>query len=77
MKRWKNVNTELKKLLNQEEFETSVHPYREEIQNIIKNSEVKEIKIVYREIRARLLEGVRINLALLDAAAHEEQLVKK
>ena len=77
MKRWKNVNTELKKLLNQEEFEASIHPYREEIQNIIKNSEVKEVKIVYREIRARLLEGVRINLALLDAAAHEEQLVKK
>jgi len=80
MRRWTHINKELRKHLDETNFEETIHPFRCEIQKVIKNGG-KGVKGAYREIRAQLTEACRINLALLDAAACEEEkmeeLVKK
>lgn len=77
MKRWKNVNAAIKNVLTEDEFTVNLEPFREELQRHIKGSEKNRIKSAYRTVRAEMLSDFRFHLALLDAAAHEEQLVEK
>ena len=77
MKRWEIINRELKEALDGKDFQEAVDPFREEIKKQIEGAEKKGVKFAYRELRAQYLENTRISLALLDAAAHEENLVEK
>lgn len=76
MKRWETINIEIKKNLTSEEFKAHVGPFQTEIKETVKSSK-KNLKFAYRDIRARILEDTRVNLALLEAAAHEETLCGK
>ena len=77
MNRWKKLNQEIKKISPPEDLEFCLAPFREAIQLRLKSLKTNNVKIVYREIRANLLQEVRVNLALLDAAAYEEDLLSK
>jgi len=78
MKRWTSVNKEIKKHLDEKAFLETVEPFRVEIQNtMVEHGEGYTVKMAFREIRARLVENARINLALLDAAAYEEDILIK
>jgi hypothetical protein len=55
-------------------------PFRAQLQRLAEeNKGVKgySVKVAYRETRAVLLEELRINFALLDAAAYEENILIK
>lgn len=77
MRRWTNINKEIRKHLDEESFSETIHPFRCQLRKEIENGNGGGVKKAYWEIRARILEGARINLALLDAAACEEQKVEE
>lgn len=80
MKRWTTINREVRKRMEEDEFNGFILPFREAIREAIQEGKGENVgvKRAYREIRARMLENVRVNLALLDAAAcEEEKLIKK
>lgn len=75
MKRWGQINKEIKKVSDPEELKVCLLPFRNQIRDTLKELQTTEVKVAYNEIRAQILTEARISLALLDAAAYEEELL--
>lgn len=76
MKRWYTINKALRGELDEKSLLESVQPFRIEIKKIQKSGGL-DVKGAYREFRAQIMEDTRIKLALLDAAACEEDKLEK
>lgn len=77
MKYWQTINKEIRKVSDPEEFINCILPFQIEINNTLKVLKTNNVNVAYRDIRARLMQDLRVSLALLSAAAYEEEIILK